>query len=114
MEVPEVPDGAGVGMDELGGLDGLKSMAPAPSVLSRLEKVYSLLSATGRIEILYYLNFTDMTPGMLTYVTGKAPNLLSFHLRKLERAGVICSRKEGRHIIYSITDMGKNLTGPLR
>ncbi len=114
MEEPEVPDGAGEGIDDLGGIEGLKGLRPDVAVISRLEKVYSLLSARGRIEILYYLNFTDMTPGMLSYLTDMAPNLLSFHLRKLGSAGVIVSRKEGRFIIYSITEMGKSLSGPLR
>ena len=114
MEEPEVPDGAGEGIDELGGLGGLRGLRPDVSVIYRLEKVYSLLAARGRIEILYYLNFTDMTPGMLSYLTDMAPNLLSFHLRKLEASGVVGSRKEGRFIIYSITEMGKSLSGPLR
>lgn len=110
----EIPDKAGRELDDYGGIEGLKEMSPDPGVILRLEKVYNLLSARGRIEILYFLNFTDMTPGMLSYLTDMAPNLLSFHLRKLESAGVVSSRKDGRFIIYSITEMGRNLSGPLR
>lgn len=113
MEAPEVPDGAGENIEDMGGLEGLSRMRPDPSVLKRLEKVYSLLSARGRIEILYFLNFCDMTPGMLVYLTGMAPNLLSFHLKKLNDAKIIHSRKEGKYIIYSLTDLGKSLAGPL-
>ena len=113
-DLPEIPEGAGEGLDESGGLEGLRRLRPDESVLGRLEKVYSLLSAKGRIEILYYLNFSDMTPGMLAYLTGMAPNLLSFHLRKLKEAGILDSRKEGKFIIYSVTDLGRSLAGPLR
>jgi DNA-binding transcriptional ArsR family regulator len=112
-DVPEIPDGAGEDIEDFGGLAGLSKMKPESSTLKRLEKVYSLLSAKGRIEILYFLNFCDMTPGMLVYLTGMAPNLLSFHLKKLSEAGIIGSRKEGKFIIYSITDLGRNLAGPL-
>jgi predicted MarR family transcription regulator len=42
-----------------------------------------------------------------------APNLLSFHLRKLETAGVVTSEKEGRNKTYSITEVGRSITGPL-
>ncbi len=109
VEVPDSIDD----LEELGGLEGLKRMRPDPSVLRRLERVYSLLSAKGRIEILYFLNFGDMTPGMLAYLTGMAPNLLSFHLKKLQSASVLTSRKEGKFIIYSVTDLGRSLAGPL-
>lgn len=114
MEEPEVPDGAGEGLEEFGGLEGLRELTPDTSVIARLEKVYSLLSAKGRIEVLYFLNFSDMTPSMLSYLTGMAPNLLSFHLKKLESAGVVQSRRSGKHLIYSVTDMGRTLSGPLK
>ncbi len=100
-------------LEEYGGLDGLKRYRPDEGVLSRLEKVYSLLSARSRIEILYFLNFSKMTPGMLCHITGMAPNLLSFHLRKLQTAGVVKGERDGRFIIYGLTDMGRSLSGPL-
>jgi DNA-binding HxlR family transcriptional regulator len=114
MEEPDIPDGAGEGIEEFGGLEGLMSLTPDKKVISRLESVYSLLSAKGRIEVLYFLNFTDMTPGMLSYLTGMAPNLLSFHLKKLESAGVVTMKRSGKHHIYSITEMGRTLSGPLK
>jgi len=114
MDEPEVPDGAGEGLEEFGGLEGLKNLTPDGTVIGRLEKVYRLLSAKGRIEILYFLNFTDMTPGMLSYLTDMPPNLLSFHLKKLEAAGVVTKERQGKHLIYSVTDMGRTLSGPLK
>jgi DNA-binding HxlR family transcriptional regulator len=101
------------GLEKWGGLKGLAGMRLDPPVLERLEKIYSLLSAHARIEILYYLNFTSMTPGVLSRLTEMTPNLISFHLKKLEKVGVITHVREGKYLIYTITDLGKTLLGPL-
>jgi ArsR family transcriptional regulator len=100
-------------LDEIGGTDALKRMRPSPSLLRRLERMYSVLSSSKRIEILYFLNLAPLTPGSLSEVTGMPPNLLSFHLRKLEEAGIIRGEKEGRFIEYSLTQLGRSLSGPL-
>ena len=100
-------------LEELGGIDGLRRMRPGAQVLKRLERMYSVLSSSNRIEILFFLNFTTLTPGELSEITGMAPNLLSFHLGKLVRAGVISGERDGKNIIYSITDLGRSITGPL-
>ena len=102
------------GIERWGGIEGLMEMGLDQSLLSRLEKMYTLLSARGRIEILYYLNFSPMTPGLLNILTEMAPNLISFHLRKLENVGVVSHKKEGRHLVYSITDLGESLMGPIQ
>lgn len=102
------------GIERWGGIEGLMEIGLDPGLLSRLERMYTLLSARGRIEILYYLNFFPMTPGLLGTLTGMAPNLISFHLRKLEMVGVVVRKKEGRHLVYSITDLGESLMGPIQ
>jgi len=106
-------DGFDPDLEELGGVEGLKRLKPGDQVLKRLEGIYSVLSSSNRIEVLYFLNFTPLTPSELSELTGMAPNLLSFHLKKLERAGVISGERDGKNIIYSITDLGRSLTGPL-
>lgn len=113
MDEPGIPDGVGEELEEFGGLEGVRKLSPDPSTLKRMERIYSLLSAGRRIEILYFLNFSDMTPSMLAYLTGMAPNLLSFHLSKLESSGIVTSRRMGRFVVYSVTDMGRKLSGPL-
>ena len=100
-------------LDEVGGVEGLKGMAPSWKVLSRLGKLYSVLASGKRIEIMFFLNFTSLTPSILCKLTGMAPNLLSFHLRKLEKAGVISGERDGKFIVYSMTDLGRSVTGPL-
>ena len=100
-------------MDEVGGIEGLKKLRPSKKVLKRLEKMYSVLSSNNRIEILFFLNFTPLKPGDLSEITGMAPNLLSVHLRKLDRAGLIRGEREGKQILYSITEIGRSISGPL-
>ena len=100
-------------LDEVGGLDSLRNMSPDRKVIGRLEKVYSLLSCSSRIEILYYLNFSPLTPGLLCTLTEMAPNLVSFHLKKLRKAGLVEVSRSGRNLIYSITELGKGISGPL-
>ena len=81
-------------LDEIGGIEGLKKLRPNRKVLKRLARMYSLLSSNNRIEILFFLNFTPLNPGDLSEITGMAPNLLSFHLKKLELAGLIKGKRE--------------------
>ncbi len=113
MDGSDLPPDLSEELEEYGGLEGLKRYRPDEGVLSRLEDVYSLLSARSRIEILYFLNFSRLTPGMLCNITGMSPNLLSFHLRKLETAGVVKGDRDGRFIVYGLTDIGRSLSGPL-
>ena len=100
-------------LEDLGGLEGLKKMAPGKNVLKRLEDIYTILSCSNRILILYYLNFAPMKAGELSEITGMAPSLLSFHLKKLKKAGVVKGERDVKFMIYSATKMGRNLTGPL-
>ena len=103
-----------VGLEKWGGVEGLSKLRLDEGMVSRLERLYSLLSARGRIEIIYFLNFTPMTPGLISRLTNMAPNLTSFHLGKLERLGVVEHRKEGKHLVYVITELGESLLGPLQ
>ncbi len=41
--------------------------------------------------------------GMLSERLGVPQNTLSFHLQQLSQAGLVSSRREGRHIIYQAT-----------
>ena len=113
METPVMVEEVERSLEEVGGLDRLRRMSPDMNVVRRLEKVYGLLACSSRIEILYYLNFTPLTPGLLCLLTGMAPNLMSFHLKKLKRAGLVDVSRSGRYLIYDITELGRGVSGPL-
>lgn len=45
----------------------------------------------------------------LAWISGRAQNLVSHHLRALRDAGVAESRREGKIVFYSLTDAGVDL-----
>ncbi|MET9817305.1 metalloregulator ArsR/SmtB family transcription factor [Streptomyces sp. NPDC006386] len=45
----------------------------------------------------------------MAWVVGQAQNLVSHHLRQLRAAGLAASRREGRLVMYHLTDRGKAL-----
>jgi ArsR family transcriptional regulator, lead/cadmium/zinc/bismuth-responsive transcriptional repressor len=45
----------------------------------------------------------------LAWVTGRAENLVSHHVRALRAADLAASRREGKMVLYSLTDNGRSL-----
>ena len=45
----------------------------------------------------------------LAWITGRAENLVGHHLRTLRDAGLACSRREGKIVFYSLTELGHAL-----
>lgn len=55
----------------------------------------------------------------LAWITGRAQNLVSHHLRALKAEGLARSRREGKIVFYALTEVGANLyaqatVGPIR
>lgn len=71
-------------------LSAVKSLA-ALAQESRLSIFRLLVQAGNR----------GLPAGQIAQSTGIAPSSLSFHLKELLHAQMICSRSEGRYIIYS-------------
>ncbi|MEU0042806.1 ArsR/SmtB family transcription factor [Streptomyces werraensis] len=46
----------------------------------------------------------------LAWIVGQAQNLVSHHLRQLRAAGLAASRRDGRLVMYRLTDRGRHLT----
>jgi DNA-binding transcriptional ArsR family regulator len=47
----------------------------------------------------------------LAWISGRADNLVSHHLRRLRNDGLVDSRREGKMVFYSLTDLGSDLLG---
>ncbi|MEU0124271.1 metalloregulator ArsR/SmtB family transcription factor [Streptomyces albidoflavus] len=45
----------------------------------------------------------------VSWVAGQAQNLVSHHLRQLRTAGLAASRRDGRLVMYTLTDRGRLL-----
>jgi ArsR family transcriptional regulator, lead/cadmium/zinc/bismuth-responsive transcriptional repressor len=50
----------------------------------------------------------------LAWVTERAENLVSHHLRALRNAGLVSSRREGKMVMYAVTDAGRALLAAVR
>ena len=47
----------------------------------------------------------------LSWIAGRAQNLVSHHLRLLRSHGLVRSRRDGKLVMYSLTDEGRSLLG---
>jgi DNA-binding transcriptional ArsR family regulator len=47
----------------------------------------------------------------LAWVSGRAENLVSHHLRTLRAAGLATSRRDGKMVLYTLTPAGRALLG---
>jgi DNA-binding transcriptional ArsR family regulator len=45
----------------------------------------------------------------LAWVAERAENLVSHHLRRLRSHGLVASRRDGKMVMYSLTDRGREL-----
>lgn len=45
----------------------------------------------------------------LAWVLERAENLVSHHLRRLRSAGLVTSRRDGKMVMYSLTERGREL-----
>ncbi|MDD1723730.1 MAG: metalloregulator ArsR/SmtB family transcription factor [Methanospirillum sp.] len=92
---------------EIGGVDGLKQYLPPDEELLRKKNVFTALSDTTRLRILYLLNVQPLCVCVIKEVIDIADSKLSYHLKTLTTAGLIDKEQDGIFLIYSITQMGK-------
>ena len=45
----------------------------------------------------------------LSWIVGRSQNLVSHHLRTLRTLGMVRSRRDGKLVMYSLTDAGRSL-----
>jgi ArsR family transcriptional regulator len=69
-----------------------------------LSKLLKALSDPTRLKIMELLNKGEICACEFVPLTKKAQPTVSQHLRILENAGIIKSRKEGKSVIYSVTN----------
>jgi DNA-binding transcriptional ArsR family regulator len=47
----------------------------------------------------------------LSWIVGRSQNLVSHHLRTLRSLGMVRSRRDGKLVMYSLTNAGRSLLG---
>jgi DNA-binding transcriptional ArsR family regulator len=78
--------------------------APARDVLDDAAEVFQLLSAAGRLHLLWILSNEEVDVTTLVTAVGGTKAGVSQHLAKLRLAGWIDSRRQGRRLLYRVTD----------
>lgn len=80
-------------------VEGSVDPRPAP------EEAFGALSDPARLAVLHELQRGTRCVCDLSPKLGMAPNLLSYHLRKLREAGIIEGSRRGRRIEYRVRPM---------
>ena len=65
-------------------------------------KLFKCLSDASRLRIVQSLTRGDMYTELLAERLGLTPSTVSFHMKKLEDAGLVASRKEQYYTVYSL------------
>lgn len=97
-------------------LDAAKAMAlraglPAFGELERAAEAARALSDPTRLGLAIALRDAEDECCVcdLAFVSGRQDKLVSHHLRQLRAAGLARSRKDGRMVLYALTDRGREL-----
>lgn len=88
----------------------LREGLPDPSELQARADAAKALSDRTRLGLALALrDGGELCVCDLAFVSGRQDKLVSHHLRQLRAARLARSRKEGRMVLYSLTDDGKAL-----
>ena len=79
-------------------------VSPGPELLDSAAATLRMLAEPTRLHLLWQLTHGARTVTELVEATGAARTVVSQHLAKLRLSGLVDSRKEGRHVIYSVPD----------
>jgi DNA-binding transcriptional ArsR family regulator len=79
----------------------------------QLDRVFDALASRPRREILAYLSKNELTTSELTARFPMSAPAISRHLSVLENAGLVASRRQGQHVLYSLVpdNLVNTLTG---
>jgi DNA-binding transcriptional ArsR family regulator len=90
--------------------EALRSTRLAEGVARSLADRAKALADPTRLTIAAALADTDeLCVCDIAWVCERQENLVSHHLRTLRAAGVVASRRDGKMVMYSMTDAGRAL-----
>ena len=103
----DLPDPIQKELDNQGGMDGLLSRIPDPTVLYASSRFHQALADPIRLRIMYSLLSQCLCVCVIKEVVNIADSKLSYHLSILKEQDFIVGEQQGNWIIYSITDRGR-------
>lgn len=74
------------------------------NIIQMSSKIFKALSDPTRLKMVEILKEGEICACNFAPLTQKAQPTVSQHLRILENAGIVKSRKEGKMVIYSVTN----------
>ena len=77
---------------------------PSEETLYDLADLFKMFADTTRIKILFALMDNELTVSTLSEDIGVTQSAISHQLRSLKQAHLVKFRKEGKQIIYSLSD----------
>ncbi|MGW6413221.1 ArsR/SmtB family transcription factor [Streptomyces vinaceus] len=75
---------------------------PGDDRLTTAAEILGLLADRTRLSLLQHLGEGEADVSTLTEATGATRTSVSQHLARLRLAGLVATRKEGRHVIYAL------------
>lgn len=79
-------------------------VTPGPELLETAAATLRMLAEPTRLDLLWQLSQGPKTVTELTAAASVPRTVVSQHLAKLRLSGLVDSRKDGRHVIYSLHD----------
>lgn len=94
-----------------GGLGKILTNIPSLKQIKRQSRIFKALADPLRLQILHILCQQAMCVCLIKTITGEADSKLSYHFSILKETNLIKGKYEKNWIIYSLTDLGKNVLG---
>ena len=92
--------------------EALRASRLEPDRAERLADQAKALGDPTRLTLAFALAEGDeLCVCDLAWVLERPENLVSHHLRQLRSAGLVTSRRDGKMVIYSLTERGRELLG---
>lgn len=107
-----MPTSVASALDDAGGVSGLMQGLPSETKLKRIAGLHQSLADHTRLKILWALSNMDLCPCVLKVIADVSDSKLSYHLKILESARLIKSRRTRNWRIYSITKEGEKALAP--
>ncbi|MEE2567890.1 metalloregulator ArsR/SmtB family transcription factor [Pseudarthrobacter sp. J64] len=79
-------------------------VTPGPELLEAATGTLRMLAEPTRLHLLWQLAEGPKTVTELTAAAGVPRTVASQHLAKLRLSGLVDTRKDGRHVVYSLHD----------
>ena len=86
----------------------LRKARPAAELSDVVARRFGALSDPTRLTLALALREgRELCVCDLSWIAERAQNLVSHHMRALRAEGLVCSRRKGKMVMYSLTDDGR-------